>query len=60
MDMLSHAKGQKISSSAWTIALIMEKVVEMQLATLWTGDLEGSFPQKVKSFKNIQEDPQTY
>lgn len=38
----------------------MEKVVEMQLATLWTGDLEGRFPQKVKSFKNIQEDPQTY
>lgn len=32
----------------------------MQLATVWAGDLEGRFPQKVKSVKGIQEDPQTY
>lgn len=33
---------------------------EIQLATLWTGDLEGRFPQKVNSVKYIQEDPQTH
>lgn len=30
----------------------------MHLATLGTGDLKGRFPQKVKSVKDIQEDPQ--
>lgn len=50
-DILSHAKMQNISSSSWTIALIMEKVMKCTWLLCGLGTLKARFPKRSRVLK---------